>query len=521
LARAGDDFGKLCCAVAPFVAGAIAVFLGQDSNWDLRNYHWYNPYAFLTDRFSFDLAPATFYNPLLDMPLFVAAQVLPARLCGFVLGLIQGLNFVLLYLLARRLCPTWAQWRAGAGGALIALVGFFGGGALGLIGTTFYDNVVSLPILGALTLALRALEKPRVPIEWLFVGLLVGAAIGLKLPTAIYGVGVGAACLFASGTLRTRLARPAVFGSGAFIGLLATGGFWMWHLWSTFENPIYPYFNDLFGSAYALPATYRDARFIPTSWLEALFFPIVFTRDPLETGEVLFRDLRIVALFLTAIATSLFTFARRRDTAATPTIVGSGFALTTWFAAFVVWEAVFAIYRYVISLEMLAPVLGAALIARWPLRERARLSIALASAALLLVTTQAANWGRTVWSERFVDVQPPRVAAPADTMALMVGFTPASWVIPAFPPEIPFVRLQGYSHSPDDGDVGLAAVARRRIATHRGSFYLLCARGERKLAREVLAKYGLEPDLARCEAIAGNLDDDLRWCPVHRTLRAP
>jgi hypothetical protein len=155
------------------------------------------------------------------------------------------------------------------------------------------------------------------------------------------------------------------------------------------------------------------------------------------------------------------------------------------------------------------------------LRESVRLSIALATAALLLVTTQAANWGRTGWSERFVDVQAPPVVSPADTMALMVGFIPASWVIPAFPPQIPFVRLQGYSHSPDDGDVGLAGVARRRIVTHGGIFYLLCARGERQFAREVLAKYGLEPELALCESISGNLDDDLRWCPVRRTLRAP
>src|SRR5262245_28612395 len=318
--------GRLACVAVPIMAGVLALSLGQDANWDLRNYHWYNPYAFLNDRFGLDLAPGTFYNPLLDVPLFLSAQVLSARLIGFLLGTIQGLNFVLLYLLARRLCPTWAQWRGGAGGVLIALVGFFGGGALGLLGTTFYDNVVSIPILGALVLALRALERSDVAIEWGLAGLLVGAVIGLKLPTAIYGVGFSVACLAVRGTIRIRLARTAAFGGTALVGLLATGGFWMWHLWSTFGNPIYPYFNDWFGSAYALSATYRDERFIPTSWSEALFFPIVFTLDSLETGEVLFRDLRILALFLIAIATVLFTLLKRRDT--TPTAIGINFAVT-------------------------------------------------------------------------------------------------------------------------------------------------------------------------------------------------
>jgi hypothetical protein len=32
--------------------------LGLDSNWDLRNYHLYNPHAWLTGRMAIDIAPA-------------------------------------------------------------------------------------------------------------------------------------------------------------------------------------------------------------------------------------------------------------------------------------------------------------------------------------------------------------------------------------------------------------------------------------------------------------------------------
>jgi hypothetical protein len=32
--------------------------MGQDANWDLRNYHWYNAYSFLNGRFFFDVVPA-------------------------------------------------------------------------------------------------------------------------------------------------------------------------------------------------------------------------------------------------------------------------------------------------------------------------------------------------------------------------------------------------------------------------------------------------------------------------------
>src|SRR5688500_8071941 len=54
----------------PFLCAAVAWWLGQDTNWDLRNYHLYNAYAFLNDRQAMDLAPAgqqTWLNPLLDI----------------------------------------------------------------------------------------------------------------------------------------------------------------------------------------------------------------------------------------------------------------------------------------------------------------------------------------------------------------------------------------------------------------------------------------------------------------------
>src|ERR1700733_1409092 len=90
-------------ALAPFAFGALALALGQDVNWDLRNYHWYNAYAFLNGRYGFDLLPSQtpwFYNPLLDVPFYLLATHVPARTAGFALGFVQGLNFPLLFMLA-------------------------------------------------------------------------------------------------------------------------------------------------------------------------------------------------------------------------------------------------------------------------------------------------------------------------------------------------------------------------------------------------------------------------------------
>ena len=213
------------CVAFPLGFGALALVLGQDTNYDLRNYHWYNPYAFLTGRLALDIGPAhanTFYNPLLDVPVYLLAQALPAKAVGFLLGTVQGLNFVLLFALLRALivAPSPAQ-RSGFA-AVVAGVGVLGGGHLSLVGTTYYDNVVSLAVIGAaLIVAASASTVFAGPMRSSFArtaaaGLVLGAGAGLKLPTAVFAVGFCAAFLVTAGSagpplrprLRLRLRRP-------------------------------------------------------------------------------------------------------------------------------------------------------------------------------------------------------------------------------------------------------------------------------------------------------------------------
>ena len=112
----------LLCLAVPLGFGALALALGQDANWDLRNYHWYNPYAFLTGRLHTDFAASTPYNPALDVPLYLGATLLSAKVFSFILGTIHGLNYVLLYLLSRaapgrrRPLPSSALSAAGTSG---------------------------------------------------------------------------------------------------------------------------------------------------------------------------------------------------------------------------------------------------------------------------------------------------------------------------------------------------------------------------------------------------------------------
>ncbi|MGH8572627.1 MAG: hypothetical protein ACREX8_08635, partial [Gammaproteobacteria bacterium] len=123
---------------------------------------------------------------------------------------------------------------------------------------------------------------------------------------------------------------------------------------------------------------------------------------------------------------------------------------------------------------------------------------------------------------------------PDATLVVVTGFEPVAFVIPAFPPPVAFVRLQGYLNDHpddgdrgDDGDTGLDRRVRERLARHRGDLYLLFpewaarehpdwAARERKIAAAALLRYGLEADFGACRPVPANLADYVRLCPVAR-----
>jgi len=296
-------------ATLPIAAGLLALWLGQDNSWDLRNYHYYNPFAFLTGRMDYDIAVAhvaTYYNPLLHLPFYLIVNALPPKLIGFILGALQGCNFFLLYAIGRRMMAkpemtlhTWAPPAA-------ALLGLMGAAGIAEIGTSFGDNVVSLPVLGALWLIVRmdrrsAMGKPGWSVAVL-AGLLAGGAFGLKLPFAVYAVGLCVAFFGLGLPWKQGFVLAFLFGLGVLAGIALTSGFWMIELWARFKNPVFPYFNQYFESPWVASEAYRDERFIPRSPIMAFLFPLWIVFNPMQVSEVPFRDLRLAVLFLLLIA---------------------------------------------------------------------------------------------------------------------------------------------------------------------------------------------------------------------------
>lgn len=514
--------------IVPLLCAAISVLGGREAGWDLRNYHWYNPYAFLQQRLGFDLAVghhSTYYNPLSDLPLHLIATHAPGWVGGLYLGALHGLALGLIGLLA------W-QWSSNAEAQglltrrertglcfMLMLSAAAGGGAISMLGSTSNDVAAAVGSLAALSILLNQQGRAQTSIVLLgCAGLLAGLAAGLKLTHAIYAVGVCAATFTVDRGTR-RLPPPIIVAAGCAVGFLLTAGYWMWQMWQFSGNPFFPYFNELFKSPLLFDANYRDPTFIPDNWSDRLLFPFLIVADSRFASELVFRDAKLpLAYGLAPLA--LYALWRHRwiRNAVPVEAQASGTArLLLIFAAvsYVLWMPLFSIYRYLVPLEMLAPLLVAALLWVLPLSVTARvamLCLSLLSCALVVKwDRERYEWGG--WTAPYVQIEgTPRVDV--DAMVLMAGTSPTAFVIPAFPPQVPFLRIDGWLTESNSSN-GLTRRMRERVAQHRGPLSMLYT--PKEYARALKAARDYELSLSEdCEWVRSNVAEPLRLCPLLR-----
>lgn len=511
----------------PLLFGLFALFLGQDGNWDLRNYHLYNPFAYLNNRLGHDILPAgvaNFYNPLLHIPFYWTVMSLPPMLTGFLIGAVQGLNFPILVGIARCVMvegsarPAWHYH-------LVALIGMLGAGAIAELGTTFGDNLISLPLFFALWLILanfHQLDQGRV-VRILLVtgaaGLLSGMAVGLKQPSAIFAVGWCCAFLVAPCAVVRRILLAFSFGLGVLAGIAITGGFWMHEMWIQFGNPLFPYFNDFFRSPMGATASYRDTQFLPGTLTETLFLPFLIFLDPHRVGEIAFRDARFILLIVALAATVVYTF--KKAPTRPPFVLHrqkGRFLLAAMIISYLVWLKLFAIYRYLLPLEMLAPLAIWLLIDRFPVRQQIRNMAIFASIAIWLFTLRPGNWTRVPWEEDYFGVNPPVLSDPANSMVIMTGIEPMSYLVPFFPAAVRFIRIESYFTGPSESPNGFDLAMERAIGAHRGPFYVLYRKGDEKGNDRALSHLHLKTVTRQCRPLLPTIEKDkdrpFHLCPV-------
>jgi hypothetical protein len=179
------------------------------------------------------------------------------------------------------------------------------------------------------------------------------------------------------------------------------------------------------------------------------------------------------------------------------------------------WLRMFAIYRYIVILEMLSPLLIAAAIGLWPLSARARILIAASVLLWVQASSRALEPGRAPATDPYVQAAIPPIAHPERTMILMTGEAPLAYLATSLPEQIPILRIDGWLIQPQDGS-RLTRQARRRVDSFDGDFFVIADAGEIARSRDALSVYGLAMIAAECRNIETNLGGPYRFCPLQR-----
>ncbi len=453
------DFAKphtflTICIIAPFIGGLISIWLGADTNWDLANYHLYNPFAFLHQKLMVDLAPAglqTYFNPILDIPYYWMANHLSAVLVGFIMGFIHSANFILVALVARQLLnkvPAEDKYKIPM---LLALFGCLTANFSSAFGNTMGDIVTASFVLSSLLIILHALNVERhskIPVKnFLFAGAFAGIAVGLKLTNAVFAVALCASIFILPMTIFVRLKLAFIFGIAVLVGTTITAGYWFYEMWTHFGNPLFPQFSKFFPNELTQDISIADVRWGPRSITEALLWPIIMSLNPLRVGELKHHQI-IWAIFYVGILlwTIRIVWMKAKKIFLPPLSISEKFLLFFICTSFLVWLKIFSIQRYLVAIEILLPLAIFLILTHIFSYELARkYSLRLLSVITLIIYLAGAKtWGHADWSEKMYRVDVPALTTPEKTTVIMVaGDPPFGWLISQFPSSVAFVQISG------------------------------------------------------------------------------
>jgi hypothetical protein len=497
-------------AVGFVLFGIVSVSLGQDNNWDLRNYHYYNPYAFLTGRLGFDVAPAqmqSYFNPLSDLLYYFLMNHARPWWLGFIMGGLHGLALGLIVLIAYYSLAAMERWARVGLSLLCAGVGLYGPVFIGELGASQNDTALSLFVLGAVLILVRRLGKresltgkPGL-IALTLAGAFVGLAMGLKETVAVYAVGMAAALAVIERSWSGRVRAIGIWTGALLVAFLLIRGFWLVELQNHFGNPLFPYFNNIFHSPWVEAQSWADPRYMPASFGETLVRPFMYVaKNQFTSFSNDFRDARYAVIYALALAALVTWYVRRSKkskTASPDEQHGRDpirlFLIVFFVVTYVVWQLEFSIIRYIPTLEVLGPLLILLLTLYLTRLKWLQTLIVVAAFLFIVVDMQALNYNRLdrlTWSAKFWDVEVPHLSDPDHTIVLIAGGRPWSYLISFFPAGTRFVRVESNFTNPRS-PTRMQEEIRSILAVHQGPLFLLSRPQYLTANNDVLKAYQL------------------------------
>lgn len=473
------------------ITGIIAInFLGKELSWDFAAYHYYSAYAFLNDRIGFDIIPCgiqSYLNPILDIPFYFLVKYFNdyPRIIMSIQSLYWAFSSFCVYLIAKKVFVSEHKIFFAVFSTIIGATAFT---PVLEIGTTWNDLPICIMFFIVLLIFANYLfsEDSLKRTMWLTTaGFILGMAVGLKSSAALFLLGIIMSLIFLSptftgggGTSINNKNKFEFFKSNLFktfkvitlfiiaviVGYLITNGYWMYILYSKFQNPFFPYYNNIFKSEYAPLLNFMDTRHLPTNLKEYLFYPFYFTIFPKVMENAPYKDLRFVILFISffiIIFGNIIAAVNRKlyfsqKLAKHIDLKFTNFITLSFIISYIYWVNTSGVLRYILPIEFLCGIFfSIILIYLTILMNNIKLSkiIAVIFIGFIFATTKYPEqwWTREQYnSTKFLNI--PNLELPDNAVVLELGGYPPSAFIPFQNPKAKFVYIFGennyeYKHS--------------------------------------------------------------------------
>lgn len=541
-----NSMGQILLLFACMIGfGIYSALLGQDINWDLKQYHFYNGYAYLHHRFDKDIGPAmvqTYINPFFDVINYLLIAIQKPILTEFLLGSFSGISAFVLYKIATLLFANVVSIPQRAIFVIFSLIiGMTGTNTISLLNTTTNDNKMGLLVILSLYFLLKGVTaSQKTTVIYLFLSaFLAGLVVGFKLPAVCYAIGLCAALL----SVKNYTPRPhytfVLFLLLMGCGFLLANGYWMVLLYKHFLNPIFPYYNNIFHSPYAPFISFNLSSGHTKLYVYHYFllpFYLAFKNN--LTSEPM-RDARLAIIFLLGMGVICrYFFWKKNETRSEelpscnqsnpeinkPIQIAWHIVFIFFFVSYLLWLVMFMVYRYLLPLELVMGLIIAHMTrSLFTVEVMQRILLVILSFIFIVTTCYTDRNNKRDYHKEFFSLTAPQL--PADSIIFLTT-VPLSFVIPFFPENIRFVGMPfvglGIDAETNQGieTKKLLMDVNKLIHTRESTLFTLSfQQSDRfdKKTKMLLNHLGLIQDEDHCKLFQTNIGDQLKMCPLKRS----
>jgi hypothetical protein len=452
---------------------------GKEMAWDSVDYHLYDGFSALHDRFALDYFAAgaqSYFNPYAYVPFYLLVSTgLPALLIASLLAIVHSVILWLSFELGALACPVAEEPARSAAGLYTAAFAYLSPVLFQQIGSSFADITTGTLALGGWLLIARALKAPRASlVAW--AGLLLGAAVGLKPTNAVHALSGCVLLLFIPQSLVARCRSGVLYGAALVLGTAMVMASWSFRLERNFGNPFFPLLNTVFRSPDFTTEPLRHFRFIPEGLSEFLWRPFaIAVPRPLVQEELLAPDIRYAVLLLLIAALAIAHWLRQRRARRIPAFSAQSPGAEDWrvftalVAAFAVdwtlWLTESGNGRYFLPMACVASALVVGSLFGLRTRPAVRnvlLVAVLAVQAMQLWQGTDHRWKEGPWDGPWLSVSLPAQLTTQPALYLSVGAQSNSFLAPYLPQGSGMSNFSGgYALDPGGNGKPLAALIER------------------------------------------------------------